>query len=379
MKIFDNIGVGLPVLNPDGAWMKSVLKNYLRKKLLKLNYQEVDSPAIGPLELFLKSGHYPYYEDSMFPIIERVEDSNEAHILKPMNCPFHIEIYKSEPRSYRDLPIRYFEFGKVYRHEDSGAVNGLFRARAFEQDDGHVFVLPNQIELEVKNMLDLAKEIFHNFNLNYKLVLSFRSKDKNDKYLGETSLWDIAQKHLAQATFDTDIPLGKCEVREGEAAFYGPKIDFIVKDKQDREWQLGTIQLDFNLPERFKLEFKNSNNEKERPILIHRAFLGSLERFIAILIDNEMVPDFIYPRLFAIIPISEKLPYTKDLSDYLFDNQKSNKIFNLNEPLKAKIARAHIEGFRRILVIGEKETKESAWNKKFIVSENNKMGLLEID
>src|ERR1035437_831032 len=218
----ERIGLGLPLLGPDGTWIKEKLISYLRKKLVLLNYQEVESPAVGTVELFSISGHYPYYKESMFPVIKEDKESNNlnSYLLKPMNCPFHIEIYRSSPKSYRDLPIKYFEFGKVYRLEDSGAVNNLLRARAFQQDDGHCFVSIEQIENEVGEMVKLAIEIFQDFGLEFKIGLSVREKDKKDKYIGDDKIWEKAEKMLFDALFK-EVGDKMLQV-EGGAAFYGP-------------------------------------------------------------------------------------------------------------------------------------------------------------
>ena len=308
------IGSGLPVWLPKGAILRETLEQFLREEQTIRGYLPVITPHIGNINLYKTSGHYPYYKDSQFPTM-KFENGEEEYLLKPMNCPHHFQIYLSKPRSYRDLPIRYAEFGTVYRYEQSGELNGLTRVRGFAVDDSHMFVRQDQLKDEVCEVIDLIKHVFSVMGFKeFTTQLSFRD-DNVEKYGGDISLWEKAQKELKEAADEKKLSY---HVAMGEAAFYGPKIDFMVKDALGRRWQLGTVQVDYVMPERFNLEYTGSDGQKHRPVVIHRAPFGSLERFIGVLIEHFAgeFPLWLSPVQAVIIPISENyIEYAKEIFD----------------------------------------------------------------
>ena len=277
------IGGGLPVWLPNGTIIRRTLENFLRNEQKKRGYQEVITPHIGNLNLYRTSGHYPYYAESQFAPIT-VDD--EEYMLKPMNCPHHHQIYASKPRSYRDLPVRLSEFGTVYRYEQSGELNGLSRVRGFTQDDAHIYCTEDQLKAEIKNVVELTQKVFSTFQMEVSTRLSFRD-DNQDKYGGDISLWERAQKEIKDVADEMNMDYF---IGLGEAAFYGPKIDFIVKDAIVRKWQLGTVQVDYLMTDRFQLEYTGADNAKHKPVIIHRAPFGSMERFLSILIFSDFFP-----------------------------------------------------------------------------------------
>ena len=354
------VGQGLPLWLPKGTALRERLENFLKKAQLKAGYLPVITPHIGHKDLYVTSGHYEKYgADSFQPIQTPHED--EEFLLKPMNCPHHCEIFNSSPRSYRDLPIRYAEFGTVYRYEQSGELHGLTRVRCFTVDDAHIFCRPDQIVEEFKNVIDLVLYVFKTFNFqDYVAQISLRDPDNKEKYIGSDENWEKAEK----AIIDTAKEKGLNTVVEtGEAAFYGPKLDFMVKDALGRSWQLGTIQVDYNLPERFELEYKGSDNEAHRPVMIHRAPFGSMERFVAVLIEHcaGNFPLWLTPDQVAILPVSEK--YNESCQNIL--NSLNNYdirgfVDDRNEKVGRKIRDAEVKKVPYMLIIGEKEIESGA-------------------
>ena len=352
--ISNNVGSGLPIWLPKGTILRETLENYLREEQRKRGYEPVITPHIGNINLYKTSGHYPYYKDSQFPPLV-LEDGKEEYLLKPMNCPHHFQIYLSKPRSYKDLPIRLAEFGTVYRYEQSGELTGLTRVRSFAVDDSHMFVREDQLKDEVCDVIDLIKIIFSQMGFKeFYTQLSFRD-DNAEKYGGDIALWEKAQKELREAADEMDL---KYVVAEGEAAFYGPKIDFMVKDVLGREWQLGTVQIDYVMPERFNLEYTGSDGQKHRPVVIHRAPFGSLERFIGILIEHYAgeFPLWLAPTQVAIIPVSQNF---MDYSSKIFDELKKNSIRvefdERSEKVGFKIRDWEMKKIPYMIIIGEKE------------------------
>ncbi|HRS02635.1 MAG TPA: threonine--tRNA ligase, partial [Bacteroidota bacterium] len=305
------IGPGLPVWLPNGTFIRRKLENFLKDEMLRRGYVEVITPHIGNLNLYKTSGHYPYYSDSQFPPM-KVED--EEYLLKPMNCPHHHQIYASKPRSYRDLPLRLAEFGTVYRYEQSGELTGLTRVRGFTQDDAHIYCTHEQLKDEVKSTVELTQLVFKTFDMEVTTRLSFRDEN-SEKWAGDIETWEKAQKELKEVADKMGL---NYTIGIGEASFYGPKIDFIVKDAIGRKWQLGTVQVDYVMPERFQLEYTDADNQKKRPVIIHRAPFGSMERFMSILIEHYAgnFPVWIAPIQAIILPISDKqIDYAKKLED----------------------------------------------------------------
>src|SRR5687767_8051955 len=300
----EKVGMGLPLWLPKGTILRERLEQFMRKAQVKAGYDPVVTPHIGGKSLYVTSGHYEKYgKDSFQPI--HTPDENEEFLLKPMNCPHHCEIFKSKPRSYKDLPARFAEFGTVYRYEQSGELHGLTRVRGFTQDDAHIFCTQDQVKDEFKKVIDLVLYIFKTLSFdNFKAQISLRDPNNPSKYIGSDENWEKAERAIIEAAAEKQL---KTVVAYGEAAFYGPKLDFMVRDALNREWQLGTIQVDYNLPERFELEYNGSDNEKHRPVMIHRAPFGSLERFVAVLIEHcaGNFPLWLSPEQFAILPISE--------------------------------------------------------------------------
>jgi len=351
------VGGGLPLWLPNGTILRETLVEFLRDEQKKRGYQPVVTPHIGNIELYKTSGHYPYYKDSQFTPI--VMDDGEQFLLKPMNCPHHIQIYASKPRSYRDLPVRLAEFGTVYRYEQSGELTGLTRVRGFTVDDSHLFVREDQVKDEMCNVIELIQHVFRTLGFkDFKTRLSFRD-DRAEKYGGEIALWEKAQKDIQEAAdaMKLDYFIGI-----GEAAFYGPKIDFMIKDVLGRTWQLGTVQLDYVLPERFKIEYVGSDGQKHRPIMIHRAPFGSLERFIGILIEQFAgnFPVWLAPVQTMILPISDShIEYADRLKQRLLDRDIRVQMDTRNEKIGYKIRESEMKKIPYILVVGDKEVQNN--------------------
>lgn len=356
----EKVGKGLPLWLPKGAVLRERLENFMRKAQLKAGYDQVVSPHIGGKDLYVTSGHYAKYgEDSFQPIHTPAED--EEFLLKPMNCPHHCEIYKSRPRSYKDLPIRYAEFGTVYRYEQSGELHGLTRVRGFTQDDAHIFCRQDQVKGEFSKVIDLVLHVFGALGFgDFTAQVSLRDPDNPDKYIGNDEDWDKAEKEIQEVADEKGL---QTVVEYGEAAFYGPKLDFMVKDALGRKWQLGTIQVDYNLPQRFELEYVGSDNQKHRPVMIHRAPFGSMERFIAILIENSGgdFPLWLAPDQIAILPISEKYhDYAQKVFVEMQENDIRGFIDERDEKIGKKIRDAEVKKIPYMLIVGEKEANESA-------------------
>lgn len=353
------VGSGLPIWLPKGAILRETLEKFLREEQTKRNYLPVITPHIGNINLYKTSGHYPYYSDSQFPTI-KFGDRDEEYLLKQMNCPHHFQIYASKPRSYRDLPIRYAEFGTVYRYEQSGELNGLTRVRCFSVDDSHMFVRQDQLKNELCNVIDLIQYVFKVMGFeDFTTQLSFRD-DNAEKYGGDISLWERAQKEIQEAADEMKL---KYTIEEGEAAFYGPKIDFMVKDALGRRWQLGTVQIDYVMPERFDLEYIGSDGQKHRPVVIHRAPFGSLERFIGVLIEHFAgeFPLWLAPVQVAVIPVSQNfVEYANKVADELRSAGIRYELDERNEKIGYKIRDWETQKIRYMLIVGEKEKESGA-------------------
>ena len=353
----EKVGAGLPLWLPNGAALRRKLENFLLKEQQKMGYEMVVTPHIGQKELYVTSGHYAKYgADSFQPI--KTPNEGEEFLLKPMNCPHHCEIYKTSQWSYRDLPKRYAEFGTVYRYEQSGELHGLTRVRGFTQDDAHLFCTPDQLLEEFKKVIDLVLYVFTNLGFdNYSAQISLRDPENKEKYIGSDENWEKAEQAIITASAEKGLPT---VVEYGEAAFYGPKLDFMVKDALGRQWQLGTIQVDYNLPERFDLTYTGADNEKHRPVMIHRAPFGSMERFIAILLENTAgnLPLWLTPDLYTILPISEKyVEYGEKVLNLLAEEEINGLIDSRNEKTGKKIRDAEMNKIPFMLVIGEKEAE----------------------
>ncbi|MFD0764947.1 threonine--tRNA ligase [Mucilaginibacter lutimaris] len=354
----EKVGMGLPLWLPKGTALRERLTNFLQKAQVKSGYEQVITPHIGHKNLYVTSGHYEKYgADSFQPI--KTPQEGEEFFLKPMNCPHHCEIYKTKPRSYKDLPVRLAEFGTVYRYEQSGELHGLTRVRGFTQDDAHLFCRPDQVKEEFKKVIDLVLYVFGALGFdNYTAQVSLRDPNNKTKYIGTDDNWALAESAIIEAAAEKNLPT---VVEYGEAAFYGPKLDFMVKDALGRKWQLGTIQVDYNLPERFELEYTGSDNQKHRPVMIHRAPFGSLERFVAVLIEHcaGNFPLWLSPEQFIILPISEKYEeYAKKLSDELKDSDICGLIDFRDEKIGRKIRDAEVKKIPYMLIVGEKEAAE---------------------
>ncbi len=346
------VGSGLPVLLPKGAIIRQELENLITKKVTRYGYERVYTPHIGSIELYKTSGHYPYYAESMYAPI-KIEE--REFLLKPMNCPMHIQVYTSEPRSYRDLPQRYAEFGTVYRQEQSGELNGLVRVRGFTQDDGHIFCTTDQLKEEFKQCLRLVQEVMEVFGLKTKCRVSLRDSENHSKYAGDDSLWTPAEACIREVVNELEL---EHTIGLGEAAFYGPKLDFMALDSLGRSWQLGTIQVDFSLPERFELEYTGSDGGKHRPVMIHRAVFGSIERFMGLLIEHFAgdFPLWLAPEQIRILTISaEQDDYAETVLRQLRDQELRCSIDRHTDKLGAKIRRAELDKVPFVLVIGKKE------------------------
>ncbi len=349
------VGQGLPLWLPKGALLRERLENFMRKAQLKAGYLPVVTPHIGSKELYVTSGHYEKYGADSFQPITTPSDGEEF-LLKPMNCPHHCEIYKASPKSYKDLPVRYAEFGTVYRYEQSGELHGLTRVRGFTQDDAHLFCRPEQVEEEFMKVIDLVLYVFKALDFkDFTAQISLRDKEDRTKYIGSDENWDKAEKSIIKAATEKGL---NTVIEYGEAAFYGPKLDFMVKDALGRKWQLGTIQVDYNLPERFELEYTGSDNEKHRPVMIHRAPFGSLERFVALLIEHcgGNFPLWLAPEQLAILPISEKFnENAKEVLNVLNNYDIRGFVDERNEKIGKKIRDAEVSKVPYMLLLGEKE------------------------
>jgi threonyl-tRNA synthetase len=351
------VGQGLPLWLPNGAALRERLENFLKKAQRKAGYQQVITPHIGNKELYVTSGHYEKYgADSFQPI--RTPDPNEEFYLKPMNCPHHCEIFKSKPRSYKDLPARFAEFGTVYRYEQSGELHGLTRVRGFTQDDAHIFCTQEQVKEEFKNVIDIVLYVLKTLKFeNFKAQISLRDKENRSKYIGTDENWQRAEQAIIEAAAEKELPT---VVAYGEAAFYGPKLDFMVQDALGREWQLGTIQVDYNLPERFELEYIGADNQKHRPVMIHRAPFGSMERFVAVLLEHCAgdFPLWLSTEQFIVLPISDKYnDYAEKVSEFLNNSDIRGLIDDRNEKIGKKIRDAELKKVPFMLIVGEKEAE----------------------
>ncbi len=361
MELFmfsERVGKGLPIWLPKGTQLRLRLQELLRSLLKPYNYQEVICPGIGGKSLYVTSGHYAHYGKDAFQPIQTPEE-DEEYMLKPMNCPHHCEIYARKPRSYKDLPLRIAEFGTVFRYEKSGELHGLTRVRTFTQDDAHIFVRSDQVKSEFENVIDVILKVFKIFGFeNYEAQISLRDPKDTEKYIGSDEIWEESQNAIREACKEKGL-----ETREeiGEAAFYGPKLDFMVKDAIGRRWQLGTIQVDYNLPERFKLEYTAEDNSKKTPVMIHRAPFGSLERFTAVLIEHTAghFPLWLTPDQVAILPISEKFnDYAQKVRQY-FDKQGVRALVDdRNEKIGRKIRDNELKRVPYMVIVGEKESAE---------------------
>jgi threonyl-tRNA synthetase len=354
------VGPGLPMWLPKGTILRETLVDFLKEEQLRRGYLPVVTPHIGRLELFRTSGHYPYYKESQFPpMLEDAADADgEGFLLKPMNCPHHTQIYAHEPRSYRDLPVRLAEFGTVYRYEQSGELGGLTRVRGFTVDDAHLFCTPEQVKEEFKQVIELTLMVFRALSFeNFKAQVSLRDPANTEKYIGEDAQWDAAENAIREAAAE----MGLDTVEEiGEAAFYGPKLDFMVRDALGREWQLGTIQIDYNLPQRFDLTYTDADDQKRRPVMIHRAPFGSLERFIGVLIEHcgGNFPVWLAPVQVKVLPISDDLnEYARETAATLRDAGVRVEVDTRSEKVGRKIRDAEVEKVPYMLVVGRKEVE----------------------
>jgi len=382
LKLFhidEAVGAGLTLWTPNGAVIRQELQNFISEELRMADYDQVFTPHIGKLGLYRTSGHFPYYKDSQFPpivdpgTVERLAtegcscsdlsnqlDSGEVdgYLLKPMNCPMHIKIFDSQPHSYRDLPVRLAEFGTVYRWEQSGELNGLTRVRGFTQDDAHLFCTEDQIGQEIKGCLDLVKLVFNTLGMSdYRVRIGLRDPDST-KYVGDAEKWDKAEEALREAAKTLDVDYIE---EPGEAAFYGPKIDFVVKDVIGREWQLGTVQVDYNLPERFDLNYIGADNEKHRPVMIHRAPFGSMERFCGVLIEHfaGSFPTWLAPEQVRILPMNDDLvPQAREIEKLLKAAKIRVTVDAIADKLGAKIRKVHIDKVPNFLVLGKQEAEQ---------------------
>lgn len=361
MELFmfsERVGKGLPIWLPKGTQLRLRLQELLRSLLKPYNYQEVICPGIGGKSLYVTSGHYAHYGKDAFQPIQTPEE-DEEYMLKPMNCPHHCEIYARKPRSYKDLPLRIAEFGTVFRYEKSGELHGLTRVRTFTQDDAHIFVRPEQVKAEFENVIDVILKVFKIFGFeNYEAQISLRDPKDTEKYIGSDEIWEESENAIREACKEKGL-----ETREevGEAAFYGPKLDFMVKDAIGRRWQLGTIQVDYNLPERFKLEYTAEDNSKKTPVMIHRAPFGSLERFTAVLIEHTTghFPLWLTPDQVAILPISEKFnDYAQKVRQYLDKQGVRALVDDRNEKIGRKIRDNELKRVPYMVIVGEKESAE---------------------
>lgn len=375
----EKVGMGLPIWLPKGAALRNRLQDFLSKEQVKRGYQLVVTPHIGHKNLYITSGHYEKYgKDSFQPIGTPRE--GEEFMLKPMNCPHHCEIYANKPHSYKELPLRIAEFGTVYRYEQHGELHGLSRVRCFTQDDAHIYCAPEQIKAEFLNVLDLTMLVFRKMGFNdFTAQISLRDPQNPGKYIGSDENWLAAESAIIEATQE----IGLTTVTElGEAAFYGPKLDFMVKDALGRSWQLGTIQVDYNLPERFELEYTGADNQKHRPVMIHRAPFGSLERFISVLIEHTAgkFPLWLTPEQYAILPVSDRFSdYANDLKNSLEMHDIRGYVDDRNETLGRKIRDTEVKRIPLMLIVGEKETENGQVSVRMQGVEDGDKGAMTID
>lgn len=351
------VGSGLPLWLPKGTQLRLRLEDFLKKIQREFDYDQVITPHIGHKQLYVTSGHYAKYgEDSFKPI--KTPEEGEEFLLKPMNCPHHCEIYKSFPHSYKDLPLRLAEFGTVYRYEKSGELHGLTRVRGFTQDDAHIFCTPDQVKDEFLKVVDIIFIIFNALDFkNFEAQISLRDPNDKDKYIGSDENWEKAERAIVEACEEKGL---KTKIELGEAAFYGPKLDFMVKDALGRRWQLGTIQVDYNLPERFELEYTGADNQKHRPVMIHRAPFGSMERFVALLIEHTAgkFPLWLAPTQAVVLPVSEKFnDYAYDIVKVLKKNDIRAEVDDRNEKVGRKIRDNELKRIPYLLIVGEKESE----------------------
>ena len=361
MELFmfsERVGKGLPIWLPKGTQLRLRLQDLLRRLLKPYNYQEVITPGIGGKNLYVTSGHYAHYGKDAFQPIHTPEE-DEEYMLKPMNCPHHCEIYAYKPRSYKDLPLRIAEFGTVFRYEKSGELHGLTRVRTFTQDDAHIFVRPDQVKAEFENNIDIILKVFKTFGFdNYEAQISLRDPEDKEKYIGSDEVWEESEAAIKEACAEKGL---NARVELGEAAFYGPKLDFMVKDAIGRRWQLGTIQVDYNLPNRFKLEYTAEDNSKKTPVMVHRAPFGSLERFTAVLIEHTAghFPLWLTPDQVAILPISEKYnDYAQKVKAYFDAHDVRSIMDDRNEKIGRKIRDNELKRVPYMVIVGEKEAAE---------------------
>ncbi|MCR5780273.1 MAG: threonine--tRNA ligase [Bacteroidaceae bacterium] len=361
MELFmfsERVGKGLPIWLPKGTALRLRLEDMLKKIQKRYGYQQVITPHIGGKNLYVTSGHWAHYgKDSFRPIT--TPEEGEEYLLKPMNCPHHCEIFASKPRSYKDLPLRLAEFGTVYRYEQSGELHGLTRVRSFTQDDAHLYCRPDQVKEEFIRVMEIIQIIFGALNFdNFEAQISLRDPNNKEKYIGSDEVWEQAERAIIEACEEKGLPT---HTELGEAAFYGPKLDFMVKDALGRRWQLGTIQVDYNLPERFQLEYTGEDNQKHRPVMIHRAPFGSMERFVAVLIEHTAghFPLWLMPDQVAILPISDKyIDYAKKVQDYLEMNDVRTVLDDRAEKIGRKIRDNEMKHIPYLLIVGEKEEAE---------------------
>ena len=351
----EKVGQGLPIWLPNGHIVRENLINFMYSEQKKQGYKHVTSPHIGSKDLYVTSGHYDKYGESSFQPIQ-VPSDNDEYLLKPMNCPHHCEVYRFKPHSYKELPLRIAEFGTVYRYEQSGELHGMTRVRGFTQDDAHIFCTIDQVKEEVIAVMDLILKVFKSLSFeNFKVQISLRDKEDNSKYIGDDKLWDRAENDLIESVEEKGI---EAVVEYGEAAFYGPKIDFMVRDSLEREWQLGTIQVDYQLPKRFDLNYIDKNNEKKTPVLIHRAPFGSMERFIAILIEHceGNFPLWLAPEQVIILPINDNVKtYAENVNTSLTDNGLRSSVDFRNEKISKKVRDAELKKVPYMLIVGDSE------------------------
>ena len=354
----EKVGAGLPIWLPKGAALRTRLENFLKEEQLKRGYKPVVTPHIGKKDLYVTSGHYEKYGEDSFQPINTPKDGEEF-LLKPMNCPHHCEVFAHRPRSYKELPLRIAEFGTVYRYEQSGELHGLTRVRGFTQDDAHIFCTVGQLKAEFLNVLELTMHVIEKMGFDdFTAQISLRDLEDRSKYIGSDEVWEEAERAIIEATQEVEL---KTVTEYGEAAFYGPKLDFMVKDALGRSWQLGTIQVDYNLPNRFELEYVGSDNEMHRPVMIHRAPFGSMERFIGVLIEhcNGKFPLWLTPEQFAILPISDRfIEYSEQLEATLAKHDIRGFVDTRSEKIGRKIRDAEVKKVPIMLIIGEKEVNE---------------------
>lgn len=363
MELFtfsQNVGQGMPIWLPKGAQLRESLESFLKRVQKKFGYEQIITPHIGNINLYKTSGHYDKYGEDSFQAIQTPQEGEE-YLLKPMNCPHHCEAYKFKPRSYKDLPVRFAEFGTVYRYEQSGELHGLTRVRSFTQDDAHLFCTPDQLKEEFKKVIDIIFIIFKALNFEeYVAQVSLRDKENHSKYIGAEENWDKAEQAIIEAAEEKGL---ETVIEYGEAAFYGPKLDFMIKDAIGRKWQLGTIQVDYNLPERFDLEYVGSDNQKHRPIMIHRAPFGSMERFVAVLLEHTggKFPLWLTPEQAVIMPISEKYnDYAKKVLNSLNNCDIRAVLDDRNEKIGRKIRDNELKKIPYLIIVGEKEANENS-------------------